>query len=202
MNIKNLIGSLVIVLLGITYFFVLQSYVGKSTLQSEIRDAYSEVQRISDELATTDEPGRIKEVVANFATQVVDGIKSGFKGNNTDLIRFNKVRQKISISDLSRGTTQWKNKEKFIGVIRNNSDHPVSQIRANLVSYSKEGKMIDVSVKWRSAIKLLPPAESFPFTVERELGSHSLSAEELNSRKAASFEIRVVSFQVLNLSEK
>jgi len=201
MNIKNLIGSLIVVLMGITYFFVLQSTFGKSTLQSEIRDAYSEVQRISDELATTDEPGRIKEVVANFSTQVVDGIKSGFKGNNTDLVRFNEARQKISISDLSRGTTQWKNKEKFIGVLRNHSKYPVSQIRVNLVSYSKEQKMIDVSVKWLSAIKLLPPGESLPFTVERELGSHSLSAEELNLRKAASFEIKVVSFQVLDLGE-
>jgi len=87
-------------------------------------------------------------------------------------------------------------------VIRNNSKYPVSQIRANLVSYSKEGKLIDVSVKWLSAIKLLPPGESLPFTVERELGSHSLSVEELNARKAATFEIKVVSFQVLDLSEK
>ena len=201
MNVRNLLGSLLVVLLGITYFFLLQNFFGKSTLQSEIRDAYSEIQRISDELATTDEPGRIKELVASFSTQVVDGIKSGFKGNNNDLIRFNEARKQISISELSRGTTQWKNKEKFIGVIRNDSKYPVSQIRVNLASYSSDKKLIDVSVKWLSAIKSLPAGESIPFTVERDLGNHSLSAEELNSRRAASFEIKVVSFQVVELSK-
>ena len=140
--------------------------------------------------------------MANFSTQVVDGIKSGFQGNNSDLIRFNEVRQKINLSDLSRGITQLKNKEKFIGMIGNNSKYPVSQLRVNLVSYSKERKLMDVSVEWLSAIKLLSPGESMPFTVERELGSHSLSAEELNSRKAAAFEIKVASFQVVDLTEK
>ncbi len=202
MNFKYIIGSLVVAIVGITYFFVLQSYFGKSTLQSEIRDAYSEIQKISDELATTEEPGRIKELVANFSTQVVDGIKSGFKGNNSNLIQFNEARQKIKVTDGSRGTTQWKNKEKFIGVIRNDSKYSVSQLRVNLVSYSKERKLMDVSVEWLSAIKLLSPGESMPFTVERALGSHSLSVEELNSRKAADFEIKVVSFQVVDLTEK
>ncbi len=61
---------------------------------------------------------------------------------------------------------------------------------------------MDVSVEWLSAIKLLSPGESMPFTVERALGSHSLSVEELNSRKAADFEIKVVSFQVVDLTEK
>ena len=203
MNIKTFITDpLVVVLIGVSYFFVLQRYVEKPSLQSEIRGAYNEIQAISDELAKTDEPGKVKEVVANFATQVVEGLKAGFKGSNNELRKFNEARDSIVISDLSRGTSSWKNKETFIGMIKNKSKYPVTQLKVNLAFYSSDRKLIDVSNKWLSEIKLLTPGQSVAFKVERGLGDHSLSAEELNKRKAASFEIKLISFQVKELKKE
>ena len=203
MNMKTFFTNpLLIVLIGVSYFFLLQRYVEKPSLQSEIRGAYNEVQAISDELANTDEPGKIKEVVANFATQIVEGFKAGFKGSDGGLIKFNEARDRIVLSNLGRGTSTWKNKEKFIGVIKNSSKYPVTQLKVNLACYSSDGKLIDVSNKWLSEIKLLTPGQSVAFKVERELGPHSLSAEELNKRKAASFEIKLISFQVTELKKQ
>lgn len=202
MDMKTFLSNpLIVVMIGVSYFFLLQSYVGKPSLQKEIRGAYTEIQAISDELATTDEPGKVKEVVANFATQVVQGFKAGIKGSDDDLIKFKEARDKIVISDLGLSTSTWKNKEKFIGVIKNNSKYSITHLKVNLACYSSDDKLIDVVNQWLSDIKLLAPGESVAFKVERNLGDHSLSAEELNKRKAVTFKIKLVSFQVKELEK-
>jgi hypothetical protein len=87
---------IVIVIIAVTYFFILQSTIGKAKLQGEIRGAYNELQKIADDLSKTDEPGKVKEIVFNFANQVVEGVKSGFQsGSKEDLIEFDEAKQQI-----------------------------------------------------------------------------------------------------------
>ena len=152
---------IVVIIFAVSYFFILQSTIGKSNLQTEIRGAYKELQNIADDLSKTDEPGKVKDVISNFSNQVVEGFKSGFQsGNKEDLIEFDKAKQRIVIKNTGKGPSSWKTKEKFIGILENNSSFPISTIKVNISCFSKEGKLIDSVNKWISEIKLLNPDES------------------------------------------
>ncbi len=193
---------IVVVIIAVTYFFILQSAMGKTSLQAEIRDAYKELQRIADDLSKTDEPGKVKEVVSNFANQVMEGFKAGFRaGSKEDLAAFREAKKNIIIRDTGRAPSSWKTREKFIAILDNRSKYPVSNIKVNLSCYSKDGKLIDSLNDWISEIKLLEPNESVSIAVDRSLGDSSLSDEELAIRKAHSFEMKVISFDIKKLED-
>jgi len=172
MDIKIFLNKpLIVLLIGVSYYFLLQNYVGKTSLQKEMLEWSAKLQAISK------------------------------GGPDDELIKFRKSRDNIAISDLGRGISTFKNKEKFIGVINNNSKYPVTKLKVTVACYSPDGKLIDVASTRLSDIKLLTPGESVTFLVERNLGDHSLSAEELSKRKAATFAIQLVSFEVRELEE-
>ena len=192
---------ILIVIIGVSYFFLLQSYIPATKAKNELRAAYQELQSISKELAESEEPGHIKEVIQNFATQVVDGFKSGFKTDNSNLIKFNDAKSKILLSDIKKADSSWKTKEKFIGKITNKSKYSVTQIKINFISFSQDGKLIDVNNKWLSNIKILNPNESAYFQIERSIGEHSDSEEELKSNESYSYDINIIDFNVEELSD-
>ena len=190
---------ILIVIIGVTYFFVLQSYIPETKAKNEIRAAYQELQAISKELAESEEPGHIKGVIQNFSSQVVDGFKSGFKSDNSGLIKFNEAKSNINLSDIKKAKSSWKSKEKIIGKITNNSKYSVAQIKINFSSFSQDGKLIDVNNKWLSDIKILNPNESAFFEIERSLGEHSASEEELKSNESYTYELNIMGFEVKEL---
>lgn len=184
-----------IVIIGVTYFFLLQSYIPETKANHEIRAAYQELQTISKELAESEEPGHIKEVIQNFSSQVVDGFKSGFKSDNSRLIKFNEAKSNIILSDIKKAKSSWKSKEK----ITNKSKYSIAQIKINFASFSKDGRLIDVNHKWLSGIKILNPNESVFFEIDRNLGEHTASAEELKANESYSYELRINDFEIKEL---
>lgn len=188
-----------IVIIGVTYFFLLQSYIPETKANHEIRAAYQELQAISKELAESEEPGHIKEVIQNFSSQVVDGFNSGFKSDNSRLIKFNEAKSNIILSDIKKAKSSWKSKEKIIGQITNKSKYSIAQIKINFASFSKDGKLIDVNHKWLSGIKILNPNESVFFEIDRNLGEHTASAEELKANESYSYELRINDFEIKEL---
>ena len=191
---------ILVVIVGVAYFFMLQSYIPKTQANNEIRAAYKELQDISKELAESDEPGHIKEVIQNFSGQIVDGFKSGFKSDDSALIKYNEAKPKIIISDIKKVKTSWKTKEKLIGKITNKSQYSVTQIKVNFVSFSQDGKLIDVNNKWLSNIKILNPNESAFIDIDRSLGDHKASDEELKVNESHTYEIKVAGFEIKELA--
>ncbi|VAW91934.1 hypothetical protein MNBD_GAMMA21-2839 [hydrothermal vent metagenome] len=184
-----------IVIIGVTYFFLLQSYIPETKANNEIRAAYQELQAISKKLAESEEPGHIKEVIQNFSSQVVDGFKSGFKSDNSRLIKFNEAKSNIILSDIKKAKSSWKSKEK----ITNKSKYSIAQIKINFASFSKDGRLIDVNHKWLSGIKILNPNESVFFEIDRNPGEHTASAEELKANESYSYELRINDFEIKEL---
>jgi hypothetical protein len=191
---------ILVVIIGVTYFFVLQSYIPKTQANNEIRAAYIELQDISKELAESEEPGHIKEVIQNFSGQIVDGFKSGFKSDDSALIKYNEAKSKILISDIKKVKTPWKTKEKLIGKITNKSQYSVTQIKVNFASFSQDGKLIDVNNKWLSNIKILNPDESVFIDIDRSLGDHTASDEELKANESHTYELKVAGFETKELT--
>jgi len=178
------------------------SFINKSKSKTEIREAYEELQNIADDLSKSDESGKIKEIVSNFAGQIVDGFAAAFKqSSDEDLIKFMKVKKQIVISNQGRGPSSWRTKEKFIGIIQNKSNYPIASINVNLSCYSKENELIDSKTTWISNIKILSPNEEVSFAIERDLGDNSLSNEELKKNKAHSFKISIRSFDIRELNK-
>lgn len=191
---------MMIVIVGVSYFMILQVYIQGTRADAEIRAAFDELETISEELAQSEEPGHIKAVVQNFGEQVVEGLKAGFSSGNSGLKEFVKARPHVVVTDIQKARSSWKTKEKFIGKISNGTDHTLTQVKVTLSSFSDDGRLIDVNTKWLSDIKVITPNESVSFTIERSLGDHKTGDEELNSNVSQSYSIEVSSFEIKDLT--
>ena len=85
--------------------------------------------------------------------------------------------------------------------ITNKSKYSVTQIKINFISFSQDGKLIDVNNKWLSNIKILNPNESAYFQIERSIGEHSDSEEELKLNESYSYELNILDFNVEELPD-
>jgi len=195
-------NPVVVVLVALTYFFLLDAVFDRkgSHARKEIRQAYEEVQAIADELAQTDEPGKVKAVVSHFAEDIVGGFRQAFHsdGDRERLVEFVNTKEKIVLRDVTRAMSSWQNKEKFVGIIENQSEHPIAQIQLNMSCYSEDGKLMDAVNKWLNEIQLLQPGESMSFGIERAVRPQGASEQEADSR-AHSIELKVASFKIKKL---
>ena len=201
---KNITTNpLLIAILSISYLLFGLHYFNTSKSEVEIRGAYNELVKIADELSESDEPGKIKQVISAFSGDIVAGFKEGFGSNGKDdLSDFLSVRDKITISSISKGKSSWKSKEKIIGKIKNNSTRYISTIKLNLTSYSEDNKMIDSSTSWFSDIKVLAPNEEVSFSINRDLGSHSDSEDVLAQNASHHFTVTVMSFDIKEIASE
>ena len=195
-------SPVVVVLVALTYFFLLDAVFDRKGwhARKEIREAYEEVQAIADELAQTEEPGKVKAVVSHFAEDIVGGFRQAFQpdSDRERLVEFVNTKERIVLRDVTRAMSSFKNKEKFVGIIENRSEHPIAQITLNMSCYSEDGKLMDAANKWLSAIQLLQAGESMSFEIERAVRPHDASEEKADS-KAHSIELKVASFKIKKL---
>jgi len=194
-------NPILVVFLGVSYFFALQLYMPRTHADKEVRAAYNELQAISRELAESKEPGNVKAVIQNFSGQIIQGFKAGFKSDNSGLIKFNEAKQSVVLSDIKRARSSWKTTERFVGKITNNYRLPITQIKLNFASFSKDGRLIDVNNTWLSDIKILNPKESAYFEIRRNLGQNGATDAEIKASESARYEIRVSGFEVKDLNK-
>ena len=194
---------LFIALVSITYLAVAFSWLDKSTSEREIRGAFDEMQRIADELATSDEPGRVKEVLARFSEDIVDGFKAGFgQGSGKDLREFLAVRDKVTISGATKGKSSWPSREKIVAIVKNGTKHHISDIKVNLTSYSEDKRLIDSVSTRLSDIRVLAPGEEQSFSIDRDFGSNGDDATELAKNASHTFDLKVLAFDIEHPDEE
>lgn len=194
---KNLLPSLILSISIIAAVLILtQNHSTRG--DKEIRAAYEELNTISGELVDNPNNGKIKEIVSGFASQVVGGFKGAFD-NSEEMLKFKIAFTKVTLSDVKFVAADRKNKEKIIGIITNDSNELIKNIKITIMAYDEEDNLIDVTNSWLSEVKILQSSRSIGFAIERSLGEYNDSEDLLNSRKATKITATISSFDIVKI---
>ena len=171
------------------------TFVPRKGLSSEIRSAYEELNKIMQESVDENKSFLVKEFATEMAGQISAGFSQAFGGNkeekSKDTQKILDVKKQLEIIDLHQVPSQWDSREKFIGMLKNNSDQYLSMIKVSSQFYDDKDELIDINTNWISDIKILEPGEEFGLEIKRQLGNNT--ATKLPS--TAKIKARVVSFQ-------
>lgn len=186
---KKINSPIVITIIAIAAVFVFKATM-KPKLASEIRGAYEELNAIIEDSASDAEKSKaIQTFAQEIATQIREGFAGGFKKENKDKM-YVATKQKINISGIKFIKSKWPGREKFIFVVKNNSDKYISSLKLNYEFYKKD-ELIDCETKWVSQIKILEPNQEIAISGER-----SLPKEETDNYKSDEVRIKITSFDI------
>jgi len=191
----NKINSpIVITIIAVASLFVLNTTM-KPKLASEVRSVYQELNTIEDSASDAEKSKAIQNFVQEIGTQIREGFAAGFKSNDPQKENKNKTyvatKDKINISGINFVKSGWTGREKFIFVVKNNSDKCVSSLKLNYEFY-KKGELIDCKNEWLSQIKILEPNQEIAISEVR-----SLPKEEADNYKSDQVEVKITSFDII-----
>jgi hypothetical protein len=176
-------------------YFVSSQLAAKYRTQailSGIREAAEDFEKNPDD-------GAIKKMISAIIGQAAKGIKDGFQKMGSidpqkDLEDFRVLRQKLLISDVQLAPIGWKGQEKVIGKITNTSDKPLQNIQLQITFFDAAGKLMDVTNKWISEIKVLEPHESIGFSETRSYAQMNDKDDKIEAGKSSKVEGKVLRF--------
>lgn len=170
----------------------------KKTRQNEMAD---QINAVFSTVQSKVDRKSLEDFFKNTSVQIVDGVKKGFEASqaktNKELLEFSSEKQKVTVSDIVKPSSSWKNKEKFAGHLTNGTSKPIKQIRVSVSYYGVNNELLDVKEEWLSSIKVLNQNESVGFSFERELGKFDESDAALQARAANLAKVKVISFEWL-----
>lgn len=192
---KTLNSPVVVVLIALCGLFAVKTFVPRKGLSSEIRSAYEELNKIMQESVDENKSFLVKEFATEMAGQISAGFRQAFGGNkeekSKDTQKILDVKKQLEIIDLHQVPSQWDSQEKFIGILKNNSDQYLRMIKVSSQFYDDKDKLIDINTNWISAIKILEPGEEFGLEIKRHLGNNPV----IKLASTAKIKARVVSFE-------
>ena len=179
--------------------FLLWPFVSAWQHRLAMRSAVRELNSIAIEMSRGNENG-VKMVASAAASQLFDGFKSVAESSKTEqaaqLGRFTNNVGLVSLTEIKTVPSQFSNREKIIGAIRNGSASAVSDIRLNFMLFAANGSLIDTMDKNLFDVKILQPGQTIGFSVDRELGAMKDDKAALDARRAAKVTAQVVSFTI------
>lgn len=108
------------------------------------------------------------------------------------------TRDLVHVLEAKIASSQSRNAERIIGLVKNDSDKVVTNIRLNVIYRDREGHLLDVG----SSVNVqghLRPGQTIGFDGMRSLGDYNEAPELLASRKSESISVAVVGLTVLSL---
>lgn len=161
----------------------------------------NQVKLMLDTLKSELDEKKIKSNFSEFTKQIISGVQEGFRQSSlkTDVKNeeFKEARKLVNVKVIRKGVSSWRTKEKYLLTITNNSEKSVKSIRIVSTYFNQASEIIDVNEKWMSSIKMMEPKESINFAVERSIGAHNNSDEDLEKNKSKSVEVKVLSFDLI-----
>ncbi len=121
----------------------------------------------------------IKELAGTIGSEVVQPFKEMSNAQDEKLKKELKIIDNIAISNVKFVPSQWKNRQRVIGQLTNNSDATVKTIKIIVSYYAKDKSLIDVGDEWLSSIKALRPKETTPFSVNRSVDENGKPADSV-----------------------
>lgn len=192
---KTLNSPVVVVLVALCGFFAVMKFVPGKGLSSEIRSAYEELNKIMQESVDENKSFLVKEFATEMAGQISAGFRQAFGGNNEEKNKETQkildVKKQLEIIDLHQVPSQWDSQEKFIGILKNNSDQYLNMIKVSSQFYDDKDELVDINTNWISDIKILEPGEEFGLEIKRHVKSNTAT----NLPSTSKIKARVVSFQ-------
>jgi hypothetical protein len=188
----NKINSpIVITIVAITALFVFMA-VTKHKLASEIRGAYDELNAIIKDSASDAQKSKaIQKFAQEIGTQIREGFAAASPTQKDDKDSlYTAVKPKITVSGIKQVKSPWQGQEKFIFLVKNNSDYSISNLRLNCEFY-KQGELIDCENKWVSEIKILDPNQEIALSQQR-----SLTKDDPNNSKSDELKVKITSFDL------
>lgn len=140
---------------------------------------------------------RLNRILEGMSSSAGRAISTGFEsGQNEKAQAEMAVIEKITINEIKLVAGSQKHQERVIGVIKNESATPVSDVKLNVLFKDKDGQLMDVSTTFSRVEGVLKPGAELGFEVRRDLGSFSEKEEMLATRKAASAVVAITGLRL------
>jgi hypothetical protein len=152
----------------------------KPRLAMEVRAVSAELDRIVREGGTDAEKAKaIRDFANSVASNLREGFSSGFSSGSDGVKELDaaertylETKDKIEITNIKKVASSWDSREKYVYLIKNNSDKYLTSLNFQM-EYYKDGELIDSEQKWLSNIKVLSPGQSISVSIERNLPKDS-----------------------------
>lgn len=139
---------------------------------------------------------RLATIMKALSGSLADGFRAGFEEMQVSQDKkLLSVRDKLTVKEIKIVPGQMSNKERVVGILRNESDKTLSGITLSVIYKDAEGKLMDVTSKFTEVKGVLKPGDEIGFECERDLGEFSAPKEELAKNKASSAVVTVTSLR-------
>lgn len=164
-------------------------------------DKIQETLKALEEVANTkDAEGKsqIERIAAGFSKSAAQGMKFGFGMDDPKADKeILAVIEKLEIREVKIVKSQFKGKERVIGLLKNGSDKIIKEVQLNVVYKAADGALLDVSSSFSRVSGPVKPGDEVGFEVDRTLGEFTAKDEELAQNRAASAVVKILTLKLV-----
>jgi len=189
---NNIIPALIIAIaiLGAAIFY-------QRTSSGVVENFLSQLEKAAVNKDANDKT-QISKIMEGISKSASAGIQQGFSGGQNDKIKKQiAVLEKITLREVEIVAGSQKNKEKVIGIIKNESAEIVSEIKVNAIYRKADDSLLDVSTQFNRVQGTLKPGAELGFEFSRELGRFNDKEEVFAQNKAAKVALSVVDLNIV-----
>jgi hypothetical protein len=141
---------------------------------------------------------QITKILEGVSKSATEGMSGGFSAAVTDKkMKDLEAADKIVIKEIKIVTGGNKNKEKVIGIIKNEGTYIVSDINFSAIYRKADDSLLDVSTQFNRVSGTMKPGDELGFELQRELGDYNEKPEVLALNKASKVTLKVVSINIV-----
>lgn len=188
----NLLPALIIALAIVSV-----ALLSRQSGAAQVRNVLTEIEQA---VQARDEEGKsqIERISYELTRSVSQGAKSGFQGDEPkENAHVSDLIDQIEIRELKIAPSQFKSKERVIGILRNNSDQTLENIQLNVIFKDSAGTLVDVSTSFAQVKGVIKPGAEVGFEVDRSIGEFSSTDEELLKNRSAAAVVTVQNLRIL-----
>lgn len=159
------------------------------------------LQSLEDASKEKDADGKsqIERIASGFTKATTQGIKSGFGGDDPQVDKgMLSIIGKLEIRDVKIVKSQFKSKERVIGIFKNSSDKIVKDIQLNVVFKAADGALMDVSDSFARVSGPVKPSDEIGFEIDRTIGDFNAKDDELEQNRASSAIVKIQTLKVID----
>ncbi len=176
---------------------VLLSYSTAQAEANRLNAFFSFLERAANQKDSSGET-QLQALSSGVVRSISKGFESGFnRPSDKDKKKLDEYLEDISALPLSdvQLVADGNTSEKVIGLVTNNTQKPISDIKLNVIYRNQDGGLIDVASSFTSIDGNLLPGKQFGFAIDRRYGNSSDSDSDLAAKKAASVDVSIASLR-------
>lgn len=173
------------------------AFLSRQSGATQVRSILNEIESAS-QAKDADGKSQVERIASSFVRSTTQGVKSGFEGDKGEVAKEAlAVIDKIDIREVKIVESQFKGKERVIGIVRNNSDKVVQNIQLNIIFRNSAGALMDVSSSFSRINGTLKPAAEIGFETDRSIGDSKSTEEDLAKNRSSTAVVTIQSLQII-----